>query len=91
MSLFTNLKYEMNFLHVFYIKLIKNIAKINLLIFINIIHIKCILNIILEKYKSTKYISIFSTETITQFKKKSFWMNHMSTSPAMCVLMCRML
>lgn len=31
MSLFTNLKYEMNFLHAFYIKLIKNIAKINLL------------------------------------------------------------
>ena len=26
MSLFTNLKYEMNFLHAFYIKLIKNIA-----------------------------------------------------------------
>lgn len=50
------MKYEIFCMH--FIKLIKNIAKINLLIFINIIHIKCVLNIILEKYKSIK-IHIF--------------------------------
>lgn len=72
-----------------FIKLIKNIAKINLLIFINIIHIKCVLNIILEKYKSIK-IHIFDWNMITQFKKNhSGWI--MSTSPVTCVLMCRML
>lgn len=69
MSSFTNLKYKMNFLHTFYIKL--KILQ-NLLIFIKIIHIKCILNIILEKYKFINiHVSIFSTEIRSHSLKKN--------------------